>query len=185
MANSSNNSAEKNHPEQLLVICLANTGYRRAGLAFAKGENNLPLAELSREQIAAIKADKRLKVPEPNMVSAPRSLDSPGVATPLILADTPLILATAPTITVETPPKTLPQTLQQANEAMSFSEAISLLDKDNPDHFTQGGKPQCTALEGLISKPFSASERDAAWVEYLSHSSASHSAAALDDQAEV
>jgi hypothetical protein len=178
MANSSNNSTEKNHPEQLLVICLANTGYRRAGLAFAKGENNLPLAELSREQIAAIKADKRLKVPEPNMVSAPRILDSPGIATPLILA-------AAPAITAETPPKTLPQTqlqtLQQANEAMSFSEAISLLDKDNPDHFTQGGKPQCTALEGLMAKPFSASDRDAAWDEYLSHSTA----AIVDDQAEV
>jgi hypothetical protein len=174
MANSSNNSTEKNHPEQLLVICLANTGYRRAGLAFAKGENNLPLAELSREQIAAIKADKRLKVPEPYLVSAPRSLDSPGIATPLILAATPAV-------TAETPPKTLPQTQLQTNEAMSFSEAISLLDKDNPDHFTQGGKPQCTALEGLMAKPFSASDRDAAWDEHLSHSTT----AIVDDQAEV
>ncbi|WP_445945490.1 HI1506-related protein [Shewanella sp.] len=169
MANSSNNSTEKNHPEQLLVICLANTGYRRAGLAFVKGENNLSLAELSHEQIAAIKADKRLKVPEPNMVSAPRSLDSSDGATPLILA--------------AAPPQTQLQTKEAIsdNEAMSFSEAISLLDKDNPDHFTQGGKPQCTALEGLMAKPFSASERDAAWDEYLSHSSA----AIVDDQAEV
>jgi hypothetical protein len=103
MANSSNNSTEKNHPEQLLVICLANTGYRRAGLAFVKGENNLPLAELSREQIAAIKADKCLKVSEPDLVPASRSVDSSGVATPLILA-------AAPPITAETPPKTLPQT---------------------------------------------------------------------------
>jgi hypothetical protein len=182
MANSSNNSTEKNHPEQLLVICLANTGYRRAGLAFAKGENNLPLAELSREQIAAIKADKRLKVSEPNMVPASRSLDSPGIATPLISAAAPLTLAAAPAITAETPP----QTQLQTNEAMSFSEAISLLDKDDPEHFTQGGKPQCTALEGLMAKPFSASDRDAAWNEYLSHSSASHSTAAIvDDQAEV
>jgi hypothetical protein len=167
MANSSNNSTEKNHPEQLLVICLANTGYRRAGLVFAKGENNLPLAELSREQIAAIKADKRLKVSEPDLVPASRSLDSPGVATPLISA--------------ETPPNTLSQTQLQTNEAMSFSAAISLLDKDNPEHFTQGGKPQCTAIEGLMAKPFSASERDAAWHEYLSHSPA----ALVDDQAEV
>jgi hypothetical protein len=174
MANSSNNSTEKNHPEQLLVICLANTGYRRAGLAFAKGENNLPLAELSREQIAAIKADKRLKVPEPNMVSASRSLDSSDGATPLISA--------------AAPPQTQLQTKEAIsdNEAMSFSEAISLLDKDNPDHFTQGGKPQCTALEGLMAKPFSASERDAAWDEYLSHSTATHRETALvDEQAEV
>jgi hypothetical protein len=64
---------------------------------------------------------------------------------------------------------------------MSFSAAISLLDNDNPDHFTQGGKPQCTALEGLMAKPFSASERDAAWDEYLSHSTA----AIVDEQAEV
>ncbi|UCX05428.1 HI1506-related protein [Shewanella glacialimarina] len=46
----------------LLVVCLAATGYRRAGVALNKGENLLPLAELSDEQVAAFKADKRLTV---------------------------------------------------------------------------------------------------------------------------
>lgn len=46
----------------LLVVCTAHTGYRRAGVAFIKGENSLPLADLTDEQIAAFKADKRLRL---------------------------------------------------------------------------------------------------------------------------
>ena len=37
----------------LLVICLAHTGYRRAGMALTKGENLIPLAELSDAPLAA------------------------------------------------------------------------------------------------------------------------------------
>ena len=46
----------------LLVVCMAHSGYRRAGVALTKGDNPLPLADLSDQQIAAFKADKRLRV---------------------------------------------------------------------------------------------------------------------------
>lgn len=61
----------------LLVICLAHTGYRRAGMALNKGENLIPLAELSDEQVAAFEADQRLKVSVRDMAPASGSVDIP------------------------------------------------------------------------------------------------------------
>lgn len=61
----------------LLVICLAHTGYRRAGMALNKGENFIPLAELSDEQVAAFEADQRLKVSVRDMAPASGSVDIP------------------------------------------------------------------------------------------------------------
>ena len=61
----------------LLVICLAHTGYRRAGMALTKGENLIPLAELSDEQVAAFEADQRLKVSVRDMAPASGSVDIP------------------------------------------------------------------------------------------------------------
>lgn len=61
------------HVSVLMVVSRQPNGYRRAGLAFNKGDNHLPLAELSDEQVAAIKADTRLKVFETSM-----AMDSPG-----------------------------------------------------------------------------------------------------------
>ncbi|WP_417345705.1 HI1506-related protein [Ferrimonas sp.] len=46
----------------ILVTCLANSGYRRAGLAFQKGENHLEAAQLSQAQLAAIEGDHRLSI---------------------------------------------------------------------------------------------------------------------------
>lgn len=63
----------------LMVVSRQPKGYRRAGLAFNKGDNHLSLAELSAEQVAAIKADTRLKVFETSMaVDSPGSLDIPN-----------------------------------------------------------------------------------------------------------
>lgn len=68
----------------LMVVSRQPNGYRRAGLAFNKGDNHLPLAELSDEQVAAIKADTRLKVFETSMaVDSTGSLDIPNCDTPL------------------------------------------------------------------------------------------------------
>lgn len=61
----------------LLVICLAHTGYRRAGMSLTKGENLIPLAELSDEQVAAFEADQRLKVSVRDMAPASGSVDIP------------------------------------------------------------------------------------------------------------
>lgn len=63
----------------LMVVSRQPNGYRRAGLAFNKGDNPLLLAELSAEQVAAIKADTRFKVFETSMaVDSPGSLDIPN-----------------------------------------------------------------------------------------------------------
>tara|TARA_R110002033_G_scaffold124195_1_gene166317 strand:- start:6274 stop:6756 length:483 start_codon:yes stop_codon:yes gene_type:complete len=59
----------------LLVVCLTASGYRRAGMALTKGENHIPLAELSDEQVAAFKADKRLTVSVIDMVPAAGSVE--------------------------------------------------------------------------------------------------------------
>lgn len=130
----------------LMVVSRQPNGYRRAGLAFNKGDNPLPLAELSDEQVAAIKADTRLKVFETSMaVDSPGSLDIPNGDPSLTSQDT-----TAP-------------------EPLSFAEAIAKLDKANNEHFTSSGKPQCSALEALIGQPISAAERDAQWAAFTAN----------------
>ncbi|MCG9722114.1 HI1506-related protein [Shewanella sp. Isolate7] len=115
----------------LLVVCLAHDGYRRAGMALKRGENSIPLDDLSEAQVAALKADKRLRVSESEVASEEGRVDVPD-----------------------------------GDKALSFSDAIAKLDPDNRDHFTGGGKPQCAALEALMGKAISASERDALWAEY-------------------
>ncbi len=130
----------------LMVVSRQPNGYRRAGLAFNKGDNHLPLAELSDEQVAAIKADPRFKVVETSMaVDSPGSLDIPNGDTSLTNQDT-----TAPVL-------------------LSFAEAIAKLDKANNEHFTSGGKPQCSALEALMGQPISAAERDAQWAAFTAN----------------
>lgn len=130
----------------LMVVSRQPNGYRRAGLAFNKGDNHLPLAELSDEQVAAIKADTRLKVFETSMaVDSTGSLDIPNGDPSLTSQDT-----TAPV-------------------PLSFAEAIAKLDKANNEHFTSSGKPQCSALEALMGQPISAAERDAQWAAFTAN----------------
>ena len=43
--------------------------------------------------------------------------------------------------------------------------AIDKLDKGNPDHFTNDGKPQVKAIEAVLGLRVTAAERDAAWAE--------------------
>ncbi|MCL1048461.1 HI1506-related protein [Shewanella abyssi] len=115
----------------LLVVCMAHSGYRRAGVALTKGDNPLPLADLSDQQIAAFKADKRLRVSQADVAPTTGSVE-----------------------------------LSDGVKALSFAEAIAKLDSNNRDHFTAGGKPQCAALEALMAKAITASERDTLWSEY-------------------
>ncbi|AYV12988.1 HI1506-related protein [Shewanella algae] len=120
----------------LVAICLAHDGYRRAGVAFVRGENVLS-DDLSDEQLAAIKADPRIRVQtaegisEPALVSTQGSMDTTDGNTPL-----------------------------------TFAEAIAKLAPDNKEHFTSGNKPQTAALTQLMGKPISAAERDALWQSY-------------------
>lgn len=48
----------------LLVKCLAHTGYRRAGLVFTKGNNEVALDKVTPAQLAQVKADARLLIIE-------------------------------------------------------------------------------------------------------------------------
>ncbi|MCF8491363.1 MAG: hypothetical protein K9H18_19530 [Rhodospirillum sp.] len=41
--------------------------------------------------------------------------------------------------------------------------AIGKLDRANPAHFTKGGKPETKALEDVVERQVTATERDAAW----------------------
>lgn len=48
--------------KQVVIRSSAHDGYRRAGLALARGHNEFPLASLSREQLETLKGDPRLAV---------------------------------------------------------------------------------------------------------------------------
>ncbi|WP_298769673.1 HI1506-related protein [uncultured Shewanella sp.] len=129
------------------ILNLAHTGYRRAGLAFTKGEN--VLLNLDKAQLAQIKADPRLKLlsknaPTANSQTSSGALDDRASAAPL------------------TPAKS---TNEQDDSAQVFA-AIASLELANKDHFTVSGKPQAAELEKRLNCSVSASERDEMWQAY-------------------
>ncbi|MBY6223563.1 HI1506-related protein [Ferrimonas balearica] len=113
------------------VVCLAHTGYRRAGLAFEKGDNTLDATGLTEAQLAQITADPRLR------------LEGQGDS---VSAVSGAAISSAP--------------------ALTLAQALAQLQPDNPDHFTQSGKPKTEALEALVKQPVSAKARDSVWAEY-------------------
>lgn len=126
----------------LIAVCLAHDGYRRAGLSFKRGENQLDPESLSEDQIAALEADHRIllelgspdgePVPQSALVSTSGSVDTAN-----------------------------------GDPALSFADAVAKLEPDNKAHFTSGGKPQLEPLGELMGKSLSAAERDAEWQAYL------------------
>ena len=75
----------------LVAICLAHDGYRRGGVAFVRGENQLP-DDLSAAQLAAIAADPRIKLQaeplsESALVSTQGRVDAANSDTPLSFAE--------------------------------------------------------------------------------------------------
>ena len=62
------------------------------------------------------------------------------------------------------PEKTQPPTDADERKA-AIVETISLLDKDNKEHFTNDGKPDARVLSELLGWTVSAQERDAVWGE--------------------
>nr|WP_086937490.1 HI1506-related protein [Thaumasiovibrio occultus] len=121
---------------KILVICAAASGYRRAGMAFERGENHIEATAVTDTQLAQLSADPRLTVNRPDAQ------------------------ASAPT----TPPKSLVS--GELGEPLTFELAVAQLSQDNPDHFTSGGKPQVNALETLMQQPVSAKQRDEWWQAY-------------------
>jgi len=56
--------------------------------------------------------------------------------------------------------------VETPDENMSIQEAIESLDADNKDHWIKDGSPATEALEDLMGREVSATERNEAWKEY-------------------
>lgn len=127
------------------VICHAHTGYRRAGMAFSKGENTLKPDSITQTQLAQLKADPRLKVTlaEDALSSSPINEPTGGNQSDGDLGDSAL--------------------------PANLVEAIQRLDPSNTEHFTTSGKPTTEALSELMQTKVSAAERDEAW-EFIQES---------------
>lgn len=121
------------------VICHAHTGYRRAGMAFSKGENTLKPDSITQTQLAQLKADPRLKVTvaESTLSSATSNEPTGGNQSDGDLGDSAL--------------------------PANLVEAIQRLDPSSTEHFTTSGKPTTEALSELMQTKVSAAERDEAW----------------------
>lgn len=124
----------------IIVINAAHDRYRRAGIGFSKGENVFQPDTLSGAQIAAIEADPRLRISERAAGAPDPTKETGGPSDPQGTVDT-----------------------DGVDSPVTLAAAIGLLDPENEDHFTKSGKPQLDALAGLMGKPVSAAERDAAW----------------------
>lgn len=48
----------------------------------------------------------------------------------------------------------------------AIGKVLGLLDPQNPEHFTNGGKPEVKAIEAILEIDITAAERDAAWDKY-------------------
>ncbi|MCR9487228.1 HI1506-related protein [Vibrio alginolyticus] len=120
------------------VICHAHTGYRRAGMAFSKGENTLKPGSITNTQLAQLKADQRLKV----SVIESEELEESNKAGSGNSDSGPVDGGLLPG---------------------SLVEAIQRLDPSNTEHFTTSGKPTTEALSELMQTKVSAAERDEAW----------------------
>ncbi|HIF5850971.1 TPA: HI1506-related protein [Vibrio parahaemolyticus] len=121
------------------VICHAHTGYRRAGMAFSKGENTLKPDSITQTQLAQLKADPRLKVTlaEDALSSTTSNEPTGGNQSDGNLGDSAL--------------------------PANLVEAIQRLDPSKTEHFTTSGKPTTEALSELMQTKVSAAERDEAW----------------------
>ncbi|MGR5271357.1 HI1506-related protein [Vibrio alginolyticus] len=123
----------------IMVICHAHTGYRRAGMAFSKGENTLKPDSVTQTQLAQLKADPRLKVTLAEDALSSAALNEPTGGNQ---SDGDLGNSTLPA---------------------NLVEAIQRLDPSNTEHFTTSGKPTTEALSELMQTKVSAAERDEAW----------------------
>lgn len=137
------------------VFNSAHSGYRRAGIAFAKGDN--VVESPTEAQIQQIANDKRLvlqgaseteSTTQTDMVGADNSLQQ-GVGEPA-------------QITGDGSGEALP-------EIPPLAEVINTLAIDGTLELTKSGKPEVAQLEEVNQTSVSAAERDAAWEYYKQH----------------
>lgn len=130
----------------LLVTALAGS-FRRAGIGFTdKGTALLP-EQLTDDQYQQIIGEKRLSVREVTPDQIPDGVDTSAIQS--LLAGNGQGATTDGT--------------QSKVTVNTLAEAFALLDPSNPDHFTQGGKPQLDPLSKMLCRSVSGGERDSAW----------------------
>ncbi len=155
------NSTSPNKLGLAVITCLAQNGYRRAGIGFCKGENKFSADSISETQLAQLEADPRLNV-------SFKDMDPQAEKVPLVegaLGDGGLGVTGAEG-----------DTDKSGIKSLSFAEAILELEPDNKDHFTGDGKPQCDVLSKMMGEPVSASERDALWSAFKAEQAANQEA---------
>ncbi|WP_407546546.1 HI1506-related protein [Vibrio parahaemolyticus] len=140
----------------LLVKNFAHTGYRRAGVAFKKGDNRLCSVDFTDSQLAMLDKDPRLSVQKLAATSDTHA-DVNLQAGPLV--------GSIPSVSVDS------QETGSSKQALDIDAAAQLavqgamfqLESDNPAHWTKGGKPEINALSAILERKVTAAERDDAW----------------------
>lgn len=131
--------------QQILKVRSVPIRFRRAGLSFTTTATTLKVADLSEEQITALKS-------EPNLVVS-ESTETIEVSSPdAINADSQK--------ETSSPENATPVT------AAEVASHIGLLNVDVADNWTTGGKPQVAVLESALGVKISASLRDEAFDLY-------------------
>lgn len=133
----------------LLVVALAD-GFRRAGFGFSDKGTCLLREQLTDAQYLQIINEKRLSVREVTQDQIPGDADKTAIES--------LLAGHSEGATTDG--------AQSQVTVSSLTEAFAMLDPSNPDHFTQGGKPQLDPLSKLLGRPVSGGERDSAWDEF-------------------
>ena len=144
----------------LRIFNAAHSGYRRAGLVLAKGENLLQADQLSEAQLAQLQSDQRLSLEPVTNESAIVNANPQGA-----MDDAPLGLAHSDVLKLAGCP----------DELAPIVALIAVVDADGSLVLTSSNKPDIKALEALgledldgeqVPLNISAAQRDAAWDWY-------------------
>lgn len=138
------------HLQKILLVTALATSFRRAGLDFTDQGTALLPEQLTDEQYAQIIGEKRLSVREVTADQIPLEADQTALRW-LLAGDGQAGKADG---------------TQGQITARTFAEAFEQLDPANPEHFTQGGKPQLDPLSNLLGRSVSGPERDSEWDAY-------------------
>ncbi|WP_087022416.1 HI1506-related protein [Thaumasiovibrio subtropicus] len=153
--------------QSLVIYSHAPNGYRRAGMVFKFGKNTLEVGALNATQLAQLKADPRLAVlaaPLVNAVPAQATqTDNHRPSSGALDAQ-----ASQGDIAAQASQSEVAEGNLKGLEGSKIETAITQLDPNNPNHFTNSGKPQTDILSQLVGRRVSAAERDQAWESYQS-----------------
>ena len=132
----------------VIVTCMPPTGYRRAGLSFNQGKNEIPAKELDEQQLEAIENDARLSiqtVPYDESAAAQGQLDADNVGSTVKLYE-------------QVDYTQAPQELQPIIAVMIDAQ-MSLKPKVDQLTYEAPGENDGEVIEVKVS----AKDRDAAW----------------------